>query len=421
MTGIPPEVMTHKLNEDPLHPLVKQKKRKQGFFKNQVIQDEVQKLLKIRSILEVKYPDWGIEVNPTQIKDIEKIPDILTSKKEMQRLTGRIAALGRFISKSSEKSFKFFSVLKKKNQFEWTDECQQDLKDLKSYLSNPPLLAKPKGGKRLFIYLVVSEVTVLADFVADFSTNLVPEAKKELHVFTGANLGIWTLFTDGSSNVKGIHREENAEADALANLASVADVTNVENAIVYGILPEDKKKSQLLRQKAAWYCLICGNSYRKIFGGPLERCLGPSQMEYKQVLPNRCGKTKVRDFIWRNIICRFGVPKKIVCDNGPQFIGTKITEFFQSWHIKRITSAPYHPAANEQAGSTNKVIINNLKKRLEESKGKWPEVLPGVLWAYRTTTKTSTGETLFSLVYGAKALIPVEIGEPSTRYTHATE
>ncbi|XP_070036430.1 uncharacterized protein [Nicotiana tomentosiformis] len=57
MTGISSEVMTHKLNEDSLHPPVKQKKRKQGSFKNQVIQDEVQKLLKIDSIREVKYPD----------------------------------------------------------------------------------------------------------------------------------------------------------------------------------------------------------------------------------------------------------------------------------------------------------------------------------------------------------------------------
>ncbi|XP_019266450.1 PREDICTED: uncharacterized protein LOC109243891 [Nicotiana attenuata] len=81
----------------------------------------------------------------------------------------------------------------------------------------------------------------------------------------------------------------------------------------------------------------------------------------------------------------------------------------------------YHPVANGQAKSTNKVIIKNLEKRLEESKGKWPEVLPGVLWAYRTITKIGTGETPFSLVYGVEALIPVEIGEPSTRYTQATE
>ena len=71
---------------------------------------------------------------------------------------------------------------------------------------------------------------------------------------------------------------------------------------------------------------------------------------------------KVKDFIWRNIICQFGVPKEIVYDNGPQFIGAQITKCFQSWQIKRITSTPYHPVGNGQAESTNKVIINNLNK-----------------------------------------------------------
>ncbi|XP_019242511.1 PREDICTED: uncharacterized protein LOC109222637, partial [Nicotiana attenuata] len=92
------------------------------------------------------------------IKAIEEIPDILTSKKEVQRLTGSIAALGRFISKSSEKCFKFFAALKKQDHFEWNEDCQLALRNLKAYLSNPPLLAKPKEGEKLLIYLAVSEV-----------------------------------------------------------------------------------------------------------------------------------------------------------------------------------------------------------------------------------------------------------------------
>ncbi|XP_070023166.1 uncharacterized protein [Nicotiana sylvestris] len=71
--------------------------------------------------------------------------------------------------------------------------------------------------------------------------------------------------------------------------------------------------------------------------------------------------------------------------------------------------------------STNKTIIQNLKKRLSDAKGKWREVLPEVLWAYRATSKPSTGATPFSLVYGSEALIPVEVGEPSTRFWHALE
>ena len=50
-----------------------------------------------------------------------------------------------------------------------------------------------------------------------------------------------------------------------------------------------------------------------------------------------------------------------------------------------------------------------LKKRLEGSHGKWAEELHGVLWAYRTTPKTSTGETPYSLVYGSEAIVPIEM------------
>nr|XP_016490023.1 PREDICTED: uncharacterized protein LOC107809844 [Nicotiana tabacum] len=115
------------------------------------------------------------------------------------------------------------------------------------------------------------------------------------------------------------------------------------------------------------------------------------------------------------------IPKEIACDNGPQFIGSKVTNFLEDLKIKRITSSPYHPRANGQATSTNKVIIQNLKKKLEDDKGKWPEELPGVLWAYRTIAKSSTGETPFSLVYGAKALISMEVGEPTLRFSQTNE
>lgn len=74
-------------------------------------------------------------------------------------------------------------------------------------------------------------------------------------------------------------------------------------------------------------------------------------------------------FIWKNIICHFGIPKEISCDNGSQFIGKRTTEFFEKWHTKRILSTPYHLAVNGQAKSSNKVILNILKKKIEEAKG----------------------------------------------------
>ena len=79
---------------------------------------------------------------------------------------------------------------------------------------------------------------------------------------------------------------------------------------------------------------------------------------------------KVISFIMRNIITRFGIPSEIVCDNGSQFIGSRTTNFCDSWGIKMITSTPVQPQANGQAESSNKIIINNLKKKLGSKKGK---------------------------------------------------
>ena len=54
-------------------------------------------------------------------------------------------------------------------------------------------------------------------------------------------------------------------------------------------------------------------------------------------------------------------------------------------------------------------MVNILKKRLEGSQGKWAEELQGVLWDYRTTPKTATGETPYSLVYGSEAIVSIEM------------
>ncbi|XP_074291505.1 uncharacterized protein LOC141618303 [Silene latifolia] len=73
------------------------------------------------------------------------------------------------------------------------------------------------------------------------------------------------------------------------------------------------------------------------------------------------------------------------------------------------------PKANGQAESSNKVIISCLKKKLKRRKGRWAEELPLVLWADRTTPKTATGQTPYSLVYGCEVVIPTEIDIPSAR------
>ncbi|RVW76719.1 Gag-Pol polyprotein [Vitis vinifera] len=123
----------------------------------------------------------------------------------------------------------------------------------------------------------------------------------------------------------------------------------------------------------------------------------------------------VTKFVWKNIVCRFGIPQIIIADNDPQFDSIAFRNFCSELSIRNSYSTPRYPQSNGQAEATNKTLINALKKRLEQAKGKWVEELPGVLWAYRTTPGQPTGNTPFALTYGMDAVIPTEIGLPTIR------
>ena len=71
--------------------------------------------------------------------------------------------------------------------------------------------------------------------------------------------------------------------------------------------------------------------------------------------------------------------------------------------INRYSTLAY-PQGNGQAEAVNKVIDSGLKKRLDDAKGKWVAELPHILWTYRTTPHRFTGETHFSMIYGAEAV-----------------
>ena len=111
---------------------------------------------------------------------------------------------------------------------------------------------------------------------------------------------------------------------------------------------------------------------------------------------------------------RFRVLESLVSDNGLQFDSKAFYKFCSDLGIKNRYSTLAYPQSNGQAEATNKVVVNGLKKRLEGTKGRWTEELPNVLWAYRTASRRSMGETPYSLTYRAKVVIPPEISLWST-------
>ena len=117
----------------------------------------------------------------------------------------------------------------------------------------------------------------------------------------------------------------------------------------------------------------------------------------------------VRSFVWRCIICRFGIPRVFVLDNGRQFDNDSFRDFCSQLGIKNHYSSPTYPQANVQVEVTNRSLLKIIKTRLVGAKGIWPEELPSILWAYRTTTRPPTEETPFRLTYESEAVIPVEV------------
>ncbi|KAL0448332.1 UNVERIFIED_CONTAM: hypothetical protein Slati_1389600 [Sesamum latifolium] len=99
---------------------------------------------------------------------------------------------------------------------------------------------------------------------------------------------------------------------------------------------------------------------------------------------------------------------------GPNFKERKIA-WCKELKIQQHFTIVGNPLANGQTEVTNQILLQHLKTRLDGAKGSWVEELPGVLWAYRTTPRSATGETPFCLVYGSQAIIPTEIGEETAR------
>jgi hypothetical protein len=122
----------------------------------------------------------GIEANPEKIEAIMKM-EAPRSQKKVQRLTGCMAALSRFISRLGEKGLPFYKLLKKVDKFQWTSKAQEALDALKKFLTTPPMLKPPRRAtstqpaEDLLLYISCTTHVV--------STALVVERAEEGHAY----------------------------------------------------------------------------------------------------------------------------------------------------------------------------------------------------------------------------------------------
>ncbi|KAK9017849.1 hypothetical protein V6N11_000850 [Hibiscus sabdariffa] len=119
-------------------------------------------------------------------------------------------------------------------------------------------------------------------------------------------------------------------------------------------------------------------------------------------------------FIKKEIICRFGLPERIVSDNAKNLNSKMMERICEQFKIKHHRSVTYRPKMNGAVEAANK-NIKRIVAKMTTTYRDWHEKLPFALLAYRTSVRTSTGATPYSLVYGTEAVLPIEVEIPSLR------
>ncbi|XP_020963343.1 uncharacterized protein LOC110264980 [Arachis ipaensis] len=327
------------------------------------------------------------------------------------------------------------------------------------------------AGLKLALQLHIPRITAYCD-----SSLVVHQIKGKFQVKDPLLEKYWLITKDLISkfkefNIIHVNREQNTRADVLSKLATTRQVENTSalshltldkpsfeqdtilsitqvpdwrtpflDYINTGTMPNDEPNLPLFRRRASFYTVLGNTLYRRGHSQPLLKCISKEEAEevmaetHEGVCGNHIGgralaakilrtgyywPTIKRDCITKVKACdncqRYGIPREIISDNGRQFTDHKLATFLTNFNIKHHFSSVQHPQTNGQVESANRIILHGLKKKLDEAKGERAGLIPEILWSYNTSIQSATGETPFKLVYGAEALIPVEVSVPMLR------
>eukprot|EP00253_Pinus_taeda_P035356 PITA_35356 len=200
-----------------------------------------------------------------------------------------------------------------------------------------------------------------------------------------------------------------------------------------------RTKRRFLKMKASMFCIIDNVLFWKNHEGILLNCLTLDETNkvLKEFHAGDCGGhlywkstadyfTKwieaipcrqandsiIIQFRETSILSRFGCPEKIITDNAAAFKSKRMINFYHKYHITLGHSTSYYPQGNSLVESSNKSLINVIKKVLEENKKNWHKKLVNALWVDKLTTKRSIGTSPYELVYVLEGVFPSSLGIP---------
>ncbi|CAF0924945.1 unnamed protein product, partial [Didymodactylos carnosus] len=131
--------------------------------------------------------------------------------------------------------------------------------------------------------------------------------------------------------------------------------------------------------------------------------------KWVELFPLGCAKAKtIAQVLHDEVICRHGVPVKIVSDNGAQFVAEIFREMLNILGIRHRTTALYHPQSN-LSERVNRTLKPMLAIFAQKDKQSWDIRLPQLALAIRTAINESTGQTPAFLMYGRELRLPLDL------------
>eukprot|EP00253_Pinus_taeda_P011732 PITA_11732 len=132
-----------------------------------------------------------------------------------------------------------------------------------------------------------------------------------------------------------------------------------------------------------------------------------------EAIPTRQATNSVIiQFLENNILSRFGCPNKLITYNAITFKSKKMIDFCSKCKITVGHSTSYYPQGNRLAESSNKSLVNIIKKLLETNKKSWHKKLVNALWADRVSQMKLIGMSSFEIVYGIDMVFPASLTVP---------
>lgn len=118
---------------------------------------------------------------------------------------------------------------------------------------------------------------------------------------------------------------------------------------------------------------------------------------------------RVAQSFYELIICRHGAPRTLLSDRGANFLSSLMQEVYQMMNVKKLNTTAYAPATNGRTERFNAYLATALTHYCDKHQKNWDKFVQSVLFAYRTSVCTTTGETPFFLLYGRRATLPLDV------------